>query len=87
MSVRAYRITKLEYENSATFNLWHDEELMSFLSYSMETLNEDGCGYIEFTKEELQDALAEAKQERTISILGKMIKDAQKTGWVRYCCY
>lgn len=87
MSVRAYRITKLEYDENETFNLWYDEELMSILSYSMATLNEDGSGYMEFSKEELQEALEEATQERTKSILKKMIEDAKKTGWVRYCCF
>ncbi len=87
MSVRAYRIKKIKYETSETFNLWHDEELMQLLSYRMDTLNEDGCGYIEFSKEELQEALEEVKQEDTKSILKKMIGDAKKTGWVRYCCF
>jgi hypothetical protein len=87
MSVRAYRITTLEHENSETFNLWHDEELMSLLSYCMDTLDESGGGIIEFRLEELQEALPEAKQERTKSILKKMIGEAQKTGWVRYVCF
>lgn len=87
MSVRAYRITTLEYEDCETFNLWHDDELMTLLPYCTQTLNEDGCGYIEFSLEELQDALKEAKQERTQSILKKMIEDAHKTGWVQYCCF
>ncbi len=60
---------------------------MQLLSYRMDMLNDDGCGYVEFSKEELQEALKEAKQERTRSILMKMIEDAKKTGWVRYCCY
>jgi len=87
MSVRAYRITKLEHEDRETFNLWHDDELMSILSYSMNTLYEEGCVYMEFSKEELQEALKEAKQERTKSILKKMIKDAKKIGWVGYWCF
>jgi len=87
MSVRVYRITKLEHEDQATFNLWQDEEMMSILSSSMETLNESGSGYIEFSKEELQEALKEAKQDSTKSILKKMIEDAKKSGWVQYCCY
>jgi len=31
MSVRAYRVNKLEWENRATFNLWHDKEIIEWL--------------------------------------------------------
>jgi hypothetical protein len=33
MSVRAYRINKMDFEKSETFNLWHDEFVRDFFEW------------------------------------------------------
>ena len=43
MSVRAYRINKIDFDKSETFNLWHDEKLVKFFDEEygfFETMNE-----------------------------------------------
>lgn len=64
MSVRAYRINKIEREETPTFNLWHDQEFMDFIDDAsdrdiMHALNEDGGGQIEISVEALEKAIAE----------------------------
>lgn len=59
MSVRAYRINKIEVEDNATFNLWHDTELMQLLeeTNTFTALNEDGVGTIEVSVPLLEKAV------------------------------
>lgn len=61
MSVRAYRIDKIEIERGETFNLWHDGELMDFLDSEgcLASLNDDSCGILEVSVEQLKRALEE----------------------------
>jgi hypothetical protein len=92
MSVRAYRITKFEFAEESTFNLWYHKKLMELLDpYIPEWFSADG-GYLEFSQEELEDALAAATKQRageeTITILKEMLRHATESenGWVRYWC-
>ena len=91
MSVRAYRITKLEYDKQPAFNLWNDEELMRFLSSYMDTLDDFGSGYLEFSQKVLEEILEEAEEAKaskeTCDTLRQMIEDAKLTGWVKYWCF
>ena len=91
MSVRAYKITQMEYEDTPTFDLWHNEELMKMLEpYIPDDFT--GGGYLEFSKEDLQEALLQAIQAKelkeTRDLLIGMIKAAKKSeGWVKYWCF
>ena len=63
MSVRAYRIIKVERESNPTFNLWHDEKFMDFMQYNSEndifSMLSEGGGQIEFEVGILKKALKE----------------------------
>jgi len=65
MSVRAYRINNIEKEESESFNLWHDEELVEFLreNDALNNLNINNVGIIEIPLETLKDALKTVKME------------------------
>jgi len=92
MAVRAYRITHLKYEDIPTFNLWNDDELLAYLEpFIPETFDYNG-GYLEFSQENLEEALKEAEEEKvskdTCDTLKQMIAEAKKSefGWVAYWC-
>lgn len=59
MSVRAYRINKIEHEDSDTFNVWHDSELCSFLQSrsSWESNTQDSLSMLEVPVEALEEAI------------------------------
>ena len=62
MSVRAYRINKIEYEKGNTFNLWHDQALMNEIEYIIgEQMGESGSGVFELQVELLENILKEVK--------------------------
>ncbi len=92
MSVRAYRINKINYENEETFNLWHDEELTDFFEKEglFETLNE-GSGITELSVETLKNALKEIKDlpNDIIKSLKKDIVWAKKNNedYIQYYCF
>lgn len=60
MSVRAYKINKIDYEDTESFNLWHDEALVTELSNDgyLDSLNE-GSGIVEIPVKILSDILNE----------------------------
>lgn len=41
MSVRAYRINKIEHEESPTFNLWNDRNIIEWLEDNSDFVNEE----------------------------------------------
>ena len=75
MSVRVYKVRKLDLAEYLTFNLWHDDELMMLLA-PYDQRDEEGSGYMSFSKDELEEALQTASQERPHAILTQMIADA-----------
>lgn len=89
MSVRAYRVISIDTEGSPTFNLWHDDEVVELLGVSDKgALNDDGCGLIEFSVSEIDDALKRAHHTDTIVVLTRMRKDAKTNGgWAQYYCF
>jgi len=93
MSVRAYRIDKIEIENEKTFNLWHDGELMDFLDSEgcLENLNGDGCGILEVSVEQLERALEEVDNldEETKKAIKEDIDWAKrkKGEYILYNCF
>ena len=90
MSVRAYRITKIEYETPDSFNLWHDDELMEFLEKNdyLSALNLDSCGILEIPIEALQEAVDTVSMpEETKANLRKDIELCSEKGCVTYYCF
>lgn len=96
MSVRAYRVNKIETEDSPTFNVWHDTDLYDFLlKDGIEYLNQDGGGYIEVSVERLRKAIVEMKDgklegsEDTIKALEKDADWAEKDSvdYIMYSCF
>jgi len=59
MSVRAYRVEKIERCPQETFNLWHDAELVLFLEEhgSLTTLDDDLAGLVDVSVELLEQAI------------------------------
>jgi hypothetical protein len=61
ISIRAHKVSKMEYAPYSTFNCWHDNKLFDFLMNSDRThdgLNMDGLGMIEVSVGRIQEALA-----------------------------
>lgn len=58
MSVRAYRIIKIERAEEPSFNLWHDEELLDMLDDMNDQRNMDGNGFLEVPVHSLENAIA-----------------------------
>ena len=91
MSVRAYRINKIESEQNASFNLWHDTELMEFLESNgmYNTLNDDGNGTIEIPVHVLEKAVETLTlEDYTKEAILKDIAWAkeQKAEYIMYSC-
>ena len=87
MSVRAYRLIRMETETESTFNLWRDTEFMQLLGRQvMHQLDETGTGLVSLDLRSLQTALKNAKQDGTKAILRRMIAQATGDGYVEYWC-
>ena len=92
MSVRAYRVIKIEYARPNTFNLYHDGKLVNFFDSEygfFETLNE-GTGLTELPIEALERALAEVPMDEELrEALKKDIEVCREEGedYVRYYCF
>jgi len=95
MSVRAYRVRRLEYAKSETFNLWHNEKLVDFLGVLDDGsgLNNDCCGMVEIPVEKLEEAVTKAKEldldEYRVGTLKRDIALAKrkKTDYLSYYCF
>jgi hypothetical protein len=90
MSVRAYRITTIEYAHPDSFNLWHDAELVEFLEKNdyLSALNLDSCGICEIPTELLQEAVDTVNlSPETKANLLKDIQLCSEQGYVTYYCF
>jgi hypothetical protein len=94
MSIRAYRVIKIECAQPNSFNLWHDGNLVNFLDREygfFEGMNEGG-GLTEVPVEGLKEALAKPELELgedVIEVLKRDIEAAEQEGeqYVQYYCY
>lgn len=99
MSVRAYKIKKIDTVESPTFNLWQDQFIKDHL-VDFEQLNSDCCGIIEIRADDAKILLKEIKKgdhnqyfkenkdedkKDTIEIIKQIIKDADDD-YVDYYC-
>ena len=95
MSVRAYKVIALQYAENPTFNCWHDEKLMDFLTSEelYDGRNVDGVGTIEVSVELLQKALANGNELKWDEYIREALKAdmtwAKKKGqdYIRYECF
>ena len=90
MSIRAYRVKKIEHEQSDSFNLWHDEGLVEFLEKEgcLSQLNDDLCGLVEVPIDVLKEALQKVNMsEETKASISKDIETCQDAGGVTYYCF
>lgn len=91
MSVRAYRVNKIEHEWESTFNLWHDDKLVEFLErdYGLyEGMSNDGNGLVELPIEALEKAVKQLNlDEELVKALKRDIEACRKSGYVTYYCY
>ena len=91
MSVRAYRVNKIEHEESDTFNLWHDDKLIDFLDSECDFfagLTNEGTGLVEVPVEALQKAVEEvAIDEELKEAIQRDIEACRDDGYVTYYCY
>jgi len=94
MSVRAYRVIKIECAQPNSFNLWHDDKLVDFLDREygfFEGMNEGG-GLTGVPVEGLKEALAKPELELgedVIEALKRDIEAADQEGdeYIQYYCY
>ena len=91
MSVRAYRVNKIEHEEVNTFNLWHDDKLMDFLDNECDFysgLTQGGSGLVELPIEALQEALEKVEMDEELrEAIRKDIEACQVDGYVTYYCF
>jgi len=90
MSVRAYRVNKIEHEWGSSFNLWHDDELVEFRdrNYGLYEGMSDGTGLVELPVEALEEAIKTLKlDEDLVKALKQDIEACRETGYVTYYCY
>ena len=99
MSVRAYRITNIEWEDDPTFNLWRDEWIMD--NIHIRGLDEDGGGlgtvYLNDVKDaikKLEEEIAENEDKQPtedqtyyMDALKKMVEQAGDSEEIQYMCY
>jgi len=95
MSVRAYRIKRIDYCQSESFNLWHHSKLTEFLQdeYSIfDNLNE-GSGIFEIPTSILKKAVKQAKRLELENWVVKQLEkdiewgDIKNSGYVSYYCF
>ena len=90
MSVRAYRVIKIEYAKPNSFNLYHDCKLVNFSDreYGFFESMTDGRGITELPIEALERALAEVPMDEELKeALKKDIEACRGNGYVLYYCY
>ena len=90
MSVRAYRVNKIEHEESDTFNLWHDDKLVDFLDreYGFFEHLSDGTGLVEVPIEALKEALEKVEMDDELKEAIKQDIEARRDdGYVTYYCF
>lgn len=91
MSVRAYRVNEVIRQESESFNIWHDDELIDFLGHELSNqMNEDGAGMVYIAVDTLEKALKEVKLH---VYMKKALKEdiawakANDVDFVRYDCF
>lgn len=93
MSVRAYRVKKIDRVDESSFNLWHDKELVGWLDRRegfYEKLDSSGGGMVEFPVETLREALKEVNMPDDVRVrLQADIEACEESDeeYVQYDCF
>lgn len=95
MSVRAYRVNKIDWEDNPSFNLWHDYKLMAYFETQdmWDGRSDGGGGTIELPIKALKGAIKNAKKlgldKPHIEAFKKDIAWLKKKGeeFIQYECY
>jgi hypothetical protein len=92
MSIRAYRVIKIETAKPNSFNLYHDSELVDFFDreYGFYEYISEGTGLTELPVEALKEALDKLKLDEDLrEALRGDIQAAEEAGknYVQYYCF
>ena len=90
MSIRAYRVIKIEYAKPDTFNFSGDGKLVNFFDreYDFFKTLDEGGGLVELPVEALQRALSGVPMHEELKeALQKDIEACRGNGYVLYYCY
>ena len=91
MSIRAYRVKKIDYATPDTFNLWHDDKLVDFLDSECDFfagLTNDGTGLVEVPIEALQEALKKVEMNDELKeAIRKDMEACRDDDHVTYYCF
>jgi len=92
MSVRAHKVTKFEFEEGGSFNLWHDDEVRKSLEIMgyLEEVTPDGGGLLIISIDDLDRILKETEiNEYTKNKLQSDIDEAKQNDEpeIRYYCF
>lgn len=90
MSVRAYRVNKIDHQEANTFNLWHDDKLIDFLDSEYgfyEGLTGNGTGLVELPIEALEEAIKKLELDDDLVNALKRDIEACESGYITYYCY
>lgn len=90
MSVRAHKVKKIDYDNAESFNLWHDDKIVDYLSCELTGLNQDSCGIIEVAVNKLEKMFEDLKlNKEDYDVLWKNIQDAKEKdeNYLMFWCF
>ena len=88
MSIRAYKIQKVEYQTSPTFNVSHLPDGAEFWANIFDQLNEDCCGYISIGKQDILDALDVVVDSEAREVLTAIMADfCEEDDYIEYYCF
>ena len=93
MSVRAYKVKKIERAEEPTFNLWHESALCDFLNFDNQLSNE-GSGMVWLEVGLIRGALEQYKKgdlkiedPTVVAMFKKDIEGLADDESVEYMCY
>lgn len=95
MSVRAYKVNKIDYKETPSFNLWHDQQIIEFIdeqeagAFSGDLNESGGLAFVKVTTIKL--IIGQAKRfelsPADVEILEDDIKDLGDDDYVQYYCF
>lgn len=89
MSVRAYKIIKMEYSQDPSFNMWHDTEINDWLADGGYLDSYDGGGIIELPKVSIKELIEYLKDKDEYKEVIKQLKQDinTKDEYISYMCF
>jgi hypothetical protein len=86
MSVRAYKLIKIETASEPTFNCWHDSGILDYVYGDDDRGN---GGLIQFERETIEELAKDKEAEKELREVAKAILADFKKGddFIEYYCY